>query len=111
MPHSETFYHARGGRPVIRSGKEIIAALAAMLACGPLLAESATNSAGPRLTLTDVVRLVGDRNPRLLAERETVATARADRRIAGAYPNPKLAFDHFQPGGGERTIFTGDRQE
>ena len=96
---------------MIRLGIKTIAALAAMLACGHPLAEPATNTSGLRLTLTDVVRLVGDRNPRLLAERETVAAARAERRIAGAYPNPKLAFDHFQPGGGEHTIFTGDRQE
>ncbi|HXJ02922.1 MAG TPA: TolC family protein [Micropepsaceae bacterium] len=96
---------------MIQPGGKIITALAALLACGPLLAESETNSAGPRLTLADVARLVGDRNPRLLAERETVAAARADRRIAGAYPNPKLSFDHFLPGGGEHTIFTGDRQE
>ena len=86
---------------MIRPGGKTIATLAAMLACGPLLAESVTNSAGPRLTLNDVVRLVGDRNPRLQAERETVAAARAERRIAGAYPNPKLTFDHFQPGAGE----------
>src|SRR5207245_3446773 len=95
----------------MRLGIGTIAALAAMLACGHLLAEPATNSPQPRLTLAEVMRLVGDQNPRLLAERETVAAARAERRIAGAYPNPKLALDHFQPGGGEHTIFTGDRQE
>jgi cobalt-zinc-cadmium efflux system outer membrane protein len=85
--------------------------LAAVLGCSALLGQAATGTEGSRLTLTDMVRLLGDRNPRILAERETISSARAERRIAGAYPNPKLGVDHLQPGNGERTIFTGDRQE
>jgi cobalt-zinc-cadmium efflux system outer membrane protein len=77
----------------------------------PLFGQNATNLSGPQVTLSDVLRLIGGENPRVAATRETVAVARAERRIAGAYPNPKIAASHLQPAKGERTIFTGDRQE
>src|SRR5437773_11657049 len=75
------------------------------------MADPTTNAPPRRLTLTDVARLVGAQNPRVLAERETIAAAKAERLVAAAYPNPKLTTDHLQPGNGERTIFSGDRQE
>ena len=96
---------------MIRLGNKTFFALATLLACTPLVAAPATNAPGPRLTLADVAHLVRDRNPRLLAERETVAAARAERRTIAAYPNPKVGFDHFQPAGGQRTVFDGARQE
>jgi cobalt-zinc-cadmium efflux system outer membrane protein len=68
-----------------------------------------TNSATP-LTLNDVVKLLGDRNPKIRAEREAVAAARADRRTAGAYPNPKLSASHQEPTG-QQTLFTGQSSE
>jgi cobalt-zinc-cadmium efflux system outer membrane protein len=62
------------------------------------------------LNLTDVIQLLGERNPRIRAEREAIASARADRRIAGAFPNPKLGLQHQEPNG-QQTLFTGQRQE
>jgi cobalt-zinc-cadmium efflux system outer membrane protein len=53
--------------------------------------------------------LLGDRNPKIRAEREAIASARADRRTAAAYPNPKLGLSD-QEATHQQTIFTGDRQ-
>jgi cobalt-zinc-cadmium efflux system outer membrane protein len=71
---------------------------------------SSASAADTPLTLNDVVRLLGDRNPRIRAEREAIAAARADRRTAAAYPNPKLGLNHQEPTG-QQTLFTGERQE
>ena len=80
-----------------------------------ILITSAARSSGAEtnwssITLTDVVRLLGDQNPKVRAERQSIASARADRRIASAYPNPKVSGGHYQPHG-EQTLFTGEHQE
>jgi cobalt-zinc-cadmium efflux system outer membrane protein len=67
-------------------------------------------TSSPALTLTDVVQLLGERNPKIRAEQEAIASARADRRTAGAFPNPKLGLQHQEPNG-QQTLFTGERQE
>src|SRR5258707_14847600 len=85
----------------------LLLAFATLLPIVSQLARAETNTV---LTLDDVVRLLGDRNPKILAEREAIASARADRRTAAAYPNPKLGLNRQEPTG-QPTLFTGERQE
>lgn len=88
--------------------RTLIAGFATLwIVCGAVAAET---NAGLVLTLNDVVRLLGDRNPRIRAESEMIAAARADRRTAAAFPNPKLGLEHQQPTE-NKTLFSGDRQE
>ncbi len=69
-----------------------------------------TAFAADSLTFNDVARLLGDKNPRIAAEREAIASARADRISAGAYPNPKIGFNHQIPSA-QSTMFNGIYQE
>lgn len=92
---------------MIRFSRSLVFA-AILLAVGARAAD--TNSPQTVLTLTDVVRHLGERNPRILVEREAIASARADRKTAGAFPNPKLGLNHQEPTG-QQTLFTGERQE
>jgi cobalt-zinc-cadmium efflux system outer membrane protein len=74
------------------------------------VASFAADSTPNVLTINDVIRLLGDRNPKIRAEREAIAAARADRRTAAAYPNPKLSASDQEPAG-QQTLFTGVRQQ
>jgi cobalt-zinc-cadmium efflux system outer membrane protein len=94
-----------GFRKVCSVAGAILFSLAAQTAIGQ------TNSVPTQtLSLSDVIQLLGDRNPRIRAEKEAIAGARADRRSAGAFPNPKLGLQHQEPSG-QQTLFTGQRQE
>jgi cobalt-zinc-cadmium efflux system outer membrane protein len=96
---------------MIRARKKLIFLLAMLFAMSAVSIEAQTNAVSTQtLTLPDVVQLLGDRNPKIRAEREAIASARADRRTAAAYPNPKLALQHQEPNG-QQTLFTGERQE
>lgn len=89
-----------------RSFLKLILIFATMIA-GARAAE--TNAPRSVLTLPGVVKLLGDRNPKIVAEREAIASARADRKTAGAYPNPKLSVGDWESTP-QQTIFTGERQ-
>jgi len=96
---------------MIRACQKIMFLLAMSLAFAAISIEAETNAVPSQaLTLPDVVQLLGDRNPKIRAEREAIASAHADRRTAGAYPNPKLGLQHQEPNG-QQTLFTGERQE
>jgi len=75
-----------------------------------LMAAAEVVWAAEPLTLADVARLLSDKNPKLQAEREAIASAKADRITADAFPNPKLSFNHQNPGG-QSTLFTGSSSE
>lgn len=77
-----------------------------------IVGASAAETNAPRtvLTLPRVVKLLGDRNPKMAVEREAIASARADRKTAGAYPNPKVSFGDWESSP-QQTIFTGERQQ
>jgi cobalt-zinc-cadmium efflux system outer membrane protein len=89
------------------------AALLAVLAlCAPFAA--AQETAGPLpevLTLPALLRLVGERSPRLAVERTGIDAAEADRVTAGALPNPTISYGQFRPAGGASTLFEGSRQQ
>ena len=96
---------------MIRIPKSFVATCAISLCLVSQSALAQTNAAPPQtLTLSNVVQLLGDRNPRIRAEKEAIASARADRRTAGAFPNPRLGLQHQEPNG-QQTLFTGQRQE
>ncbi|MGZ5545380.1 MAG: TolC family protein, partial [Limisphaerales bacterium] len=96
---------------MIRIRKKLAAACAIVLWVTATSARSETNSIPTQtLSFSDVIQLLGERNPRIRAEKEAIASARADRRSAGAYPNPKLGLQHQEPNG-QQTLFTGQRQE
>lgn len=44
--------------------------------------------------LTTVLALAGKTSPRLALERQNIAVARAERRTAGAYPNPTVSYSY-----------------
>jgi cobalt-zinc-cadmium efflux system outer membrane protein len=96
---------------MIRIPKSFVATCAIGLCLVSKSALAQTSSAPTQtLTLSNVVQLLGDRNPRIRAEKEAIASARADRRTAGAFPNPRLGLQHQEPNG-QQTLFTGQRQE
>lgn len=52
-----------------------------------------------RVDLATVLKLAREASPRLALQRQQVAIAQAERRTAGAYPNPSVSFGHAnQPG-------------
>lgn len=61
------------------------------------------------IDLPDLLRIVREVSPRLALERQNIASAQADRIIAGAYPNPNLSFGTAHQGA-RQTSFDGPRQ-
>ena len=59
-----------------------ISTIASVILLSAEVCHAQTNTA-PALTLNDVVRLLGDRNPKIRAEREAIASARAGREEGG----------------------------
>lgn len=82
-------------------------------ASASVLPAAAQDNPSPPLvvSLPDVLRLVRDVSPRLAIERLNIRGAEANRITAGAYPNPTLSFGQSRPGGGQRTLFEGNRQD
>lgn len=69
---------------------------------------AATGAAAPPeiIDLQTVLRLAQTANPRIAADEQQIAGARADRITAGALPNPSVSyFGNYQPG--RDTNFTG----
>src|SRR5262249_29885445 len=64
-----------------------------------------------RIEWSDVLRLARESSPRLALDRESVALAQADRRMAAALPNPSLSYSYDKPGHGSATMFDGERQQ
>ena len=64
-----------------------------------------------RLTLSELLRLVAERSPRLAVEQVAIDAAQAERITAGALPNPSVSYGRFNPAGGARTLFDGGRQQ
>lgn len=73
-------------------------------------AEEATPSLPAKLTLSEMLRLVAQRSPRLAAERVAIDAAEAERIGAAAYPNPTLSVGRYKPAGGARTVFDANSQ-
>ena len=87
-------------------------ALPPALVWPPLAQAQDSNAALPdRLTLPALLKLVGERSPRLALEQVTIESAEAERISAGAMPNPTLSYGRFTPSGGGRTLFDGNRQQ
>ena len=91
--------------------------LGACLVAGFMLASSASAQGAADaplaqpLTLSSLIKLVGERSPRLAAERVSIDAAEADRISAGALPNPRISYGQFRPSGGGRTLFDGNLQQ
>ncbi|MCL2524206.1 MAG: TolC family protein [Betaproteobacteria bacterium] len=80
--------------------------LALLLTAMPALAQMPPNS----IDLPTVLALSREASPRLALERQDLAIARAERRIAGAWPNPTVSYNYArQPG--ELTNFEGARAQ
>jgi cobalt-zinc-cadmium efflux system outer membrane protein len=58
------------------------------------------------VSLDTVLALASEANPRLSLERQSVEAAQADRRTAGAYPNPTVSYGK-QRQGGTQTQYDG----
>jgi len=64
-----------------------------------------------RLTLPVLLRLVGERSPRLAVERVGIDAAEADLVSAGALPNPTLSYGRMRNASGANTVIDGTRQQ
>lgn len=77
---------------------------ASLLAAMPALAQTPP----PAVDLAAVLELARSTSPQLALEAQNVASARADLRSAGAYPNPTLSYTRqHQPG--EQTNYSSKR--
>lgn len=76
-----------------------------------LVAAQAHSQTPPeRIDLKTVLALARDGSPRLALERQDIAVAQAERRSAGAYPNPTLSYGRTRPGSGN-ALFEGRLQQ
>ncbi|MCL1861537.1 MAG: TolC family protein, partial [Proteobacteria bacterium] len=72
-----------------------IAFLALLFATTPSLAQTLPDS----VDLPTVLALIKEASPRVALERQNLAIAHAERRTAGAWPNPTVSYSHSrQPG-------------
>lgn len=82
------------------------------LASQPFARAQDPNAALPdSLTLPVLLRLVGERSPRLAVEQAAIDAAEAERISAGARPNPTISYGRFTPSGGTATLFQGSHQQ
>ncbi|MCL2590731.1 MAG: TolC family protein [Betaproteobacteria bacterium] len=96
--------NARPPRAVVRLPG--IACLALLAASSPLLAQTPP----ARVDLATVLTLARETSPKVALERQNIAIARAERRTAGAWPNPTVSYNHSrQPG--ELTNFSSTRAQ
>jgi outer membrane protein, heavy metal efflux system len=79
--------------------------LALLLAASPACAQLPS-----AVTLEELQRFVA-RSPRIVASEREADAARAERRTAGALPNPNLSLGRSRPSGGERTLFDAGSQQ
>lgn len=63
-----------------------------------------------QVSLATVLSLTRESSPRLALERQEIAIAEAERRTAGAFPNPTLSYGRQRPGSGN-PLFDGKRQQ
>jgi len=66
---------------------------------------AATQTQGGVISANDVIELVKTQDPSIHAAREAVGLAEAARIEAGLYPNPSLAWEREQRGGGGEDTF------
>lgn len=83
-----------------------VLAIALLLGASPLLAQTPPNT----VDLPTVLNLAKESSPRLTLDRQEIAVAEAERRTAGAFPNPTIAYGRQRPGSGN-ALFDGKRQQ
>jgi len=80
------------------------------LACLFVASTGQAQTPPEQVSLASVLSLARDGSPRLALERQEIAIAEAERRTAGAYPNPTLSYARQRPGSGN-PLFDGKRQQ
>jgi outer membrane protein, heavy metal efflux system len=86
------FLRFRGAEPARRAALPGALVLLGALLAAPVSAQTQT-AAPPKLTLRAALQLAEQRNPDLLAARQTRAISQAGVKIAGEIPNPVANFD------------------
>jgi len=85
--------------------ERLLVALACVLAAAPACAQFPA-----ALTLQEALR-IAEASPRVAASERDADSARAEREVAAALPNPSLSLGYGRPSGGERTIFDANSQQ
>jgi len=80
------------------------------LTCLTVFSTSQAQTPAEQVSLATVLSLTRDSSPRLALERQEIAIAEAERRTAGAFPNPTLSYGRQRPGSGN-PLFDGKRQQ
>jgi cobalt-zinc-cadmium efflux system outer membrane protein len=94
------------------SARTLVCMVVAAISLDAVAAETPSDRALPQnVDLPAVLRLLRDVSPRLEVDRQGIAQAQADRITAGTYPNPTVSYGYTQQGGGQPTVFTGNRQQ
>jgi len=82
------------------------ATLCVLMVATPVFSQTPADMPPQVVDLAGVLKLATDANPRLALEQQNLAVARAERRTAGALPNPAVSYTRSrQPG--ESTNFDG----
>jgi cobalt-zinc-cadmium efflux system outer membrane protein len=88
------------------SSRTALIALSCLLAASTGLAQTPPE----KVSLASVLSLARGSSPRLALDRQEIAIAEAERRTAGAYPNPTLLYGRQRPGSGNPQ-FDGKSQQ